>query len=65
MQSGAVILYRERGRLALGVVLKIITTGKAPIEIMGADNKKLTLPRDRILFDCRSTIPRDLSPMDR
>ncbi len=65
MQSGAVILYRERGRLALGVVLKIITTGQAPIEIMGADNKKLTLPRDRILFDCEITIPRDLSPMDR
>ena len=37
MQSGTVVLYREHGRLALGVVRKIITTGKAPIEIIGAD----------------------------
>ncbi len=63
MQSGTVVLYREHGRLALGVVRKIITTGKAPIEIVGADNKKLTLTRDRILFDCRTVLPLDLSPM--
>lgn len=65
MHTGAVIVYRERGRLALGVVQKIATTpGKAQVELLGEDGRKLTLVPDRILFDSKSTLPVTLPATD-
>lgn len=65
MHTGAVIVYRERGRLALGVVQKIATIpGKAQVELIGEDGRKLTLVPDRILFDSKSTLPATLPSTD-
>ena len=65
MQPGSVVIYRERGHLALGIVLKANTTGKAAIELIGEADKKLSVTSDRIFFDCRSTLSPDRSPIER
>ena len=65
MHSGTIIVYRERGRLALGVVQKIATTpSKAPVEIIDEDGKKSALAPDRVLFDSKITLPATLPPAD-
>ncbi len=65
MQPGSVVVYRERGQLALGVVQKIGTSRKGSLELLGESDKKLSVSRDRIFFDCRASLPLDLSPADR
>ncbi len=65
MHSGTIIVYRERGRLALGVVQKIATTpSKTPVEIIDEDGKKSALAPDRVLFDSKITLPVTLPPAD-
>ena len=65
MHSGTIIVYRERGRLALGVVQKIATTpSKTPVEIIDEDGKKSALAPDRVLFDSKITLPATLPPAD-
>ncbi|MCS6924811.1 MAG: ribonuclease R [Candidatus Binatia bacterium] len=65
MQVGSVIAYRERGHLALGVVQKLFpATGRAQVEILGADGRKQVLSADRIICDCGTTLPSTLSPAD-
>ncbi len=59
MQIGTVIVYRERNRLALGVINKepsTTTKGKTQVEILGEDGKKSILVPDRIFLDCRHTL---------
>lgn len=65
MQPGSVVVYRERGQLALGVVQKISTSGKGSLELLGESDRKLSVSKDRIFFDCRATFPLDQSPIDR
>lgn len=65
MQSGTVIVYRERGRLALGVVQKVTSTsGKTQIEILGDEGRKLVLTPERVLFESKSTLPVTIPPAD-
>ena len=65
MQTGTIIAYRERGRLALGVVQKVVTTpGKAQVEIIDEGGKKTILAPDRVLFDSKNTLSLTLSPTD-
>jgi exoribonuclease-2 len=62
MHEGSVIAYRERGRLALGMVQKLSSSpGKAQVEILSEDGKKQMLTADRIMCDCGSTLPTTLS----
>ena len=65
MQPGTVVVYRERGQLALGVVQKIGTAGKGNLELLGEGDKKLSISRERIFFDCRATCPLNQSSADR
>ena len=65
MQPGAVVVYRERGQLALGIVQKIGPSGKGSLELLGEGDKKQTVSRDRIFLDCRATLPLDQSSADR
>ena len=58
-------MYRERGQLALGVVQKIGTSGKGSLELLGESDKKLSVSRERIFFDCRATFPLNQSSVDR
>ena len=64
MQPGSVVVYRERGQLALGVVQKIGTSGGS-LELLGEGDKKRSVSRERIFFDCRATFPPDQSPAGR
>ncbi|HKA54550.1 MAG TPA: hypothetical protein VKJ47_12900, partial [Candidatus Binatia bacterium] len=65
MQIGTIIAYRERGRLALGMVQKVATTpGKAQVEIIDEDGKKTILAPDRVLFDSKNTLSPTLSATD-
>jgi len=65
MQIGTIIAYRERGRLALGMVQKVVTTpGKAQVEIIDEDGKKTILAPDRVLFDSKTPLSPTLSPSD-
>jgi len=65
MQQGSVIMYRERGRLALGVVQKIVTIpGKEHVELIDEDGKKCMLALDRVLFDSKNTLSMTLPPID-
>jgi exoribonuclease-2 len=65
MHIGSIIVYRERGRLALGVIQKAPTSsGKTQIEILGEDGKKQAFAPDRIVLDCKSTLPLTLSPVE-
>ena len=59
MQIGTVIVYRERGRLALGVITtppSKTSKGKTQVEIVGEDGKKSVLIPDRIVLDCAQTV---------
>lgn len=59
MQIGTVIVYRERGRLALGVIHKAPSTtpsGKPQVEILGEDGKKSILLPERIFLDCKQRL---------
>ena len=67
MQIGTVIVYRERGRLALGVIHKAPSTtpsGKPQVEILGEDGKKSILIPDRIFLDCKQTLSPTLPVAD-
>src|SRR5215510_1271301 len=65
MQPGSIIAYRERGRLALGVVEKIsLPPARAQIELIGEDGKKSVLALDRVLSESKSTLPLTLPPTD-
>ncbi len=56
MQSGIIVAYRERGRLALGIIEKVaVPPAKAQIELIGEDGKKSVLAPDRVLFESRAT----------
>ncbi|MBM4257864.1 MAG: VacB/RNase II family 3'-5' exoribonuclease [Deltaproteobacteria bacterium] len=57
MQSGSVVVYREHGHLVLGVVHKISSSSDAVrIELTAEDGKKIILPQDRVMFDCKHTL---------
>lgn len=57
MQSGSVVVYREHGHLILGVVHKITSSSEAVrVELTAEDGKKIILPQDRIMFDCKQTL---------
>lgn len=61
MQPGTIVAYRERSRLALGVVEKItLPPAKAQVELIGEDGKKSVLATDRVLFESRITAPLSL-----
>jgi exoribonuclease-2 len=65
MHSGAVIVYREHGHLTLGVVQKMVMTpGSSQVELIGEDGKRLVLPADRILFDCKPVLIPAQSPAE-
>lgn len=66
MQNGSVIIYRERGRLALGVIQKITaTTGKSQhIEILDEEGRKQLLTSDRIALDGRRSLTLPVSPVE-
>lgn len=65
MQSGTVIIYRERGRLALGVTQKVTSTpGRSQVEVIDQDGRKQILAPDRVVLDCRRTLPLTLPLAD-
>ena len=65
MQSGMIVAYRERGRLALGIVEKITPPpAKAQVELIGEDGKKSVLAPDRVLCESRVTVPISLPHAD-
>ena len=67
MQIGTVIVYRERGRLALGVITtppSKTSKGKTQVEIVGEDGKKSVLIPDRIVLDCAQTVPPGQPPAE-
>jgi exoribonuclease-2 len=65
MQQGSIVIYRERGRLALGVIQKVVTTpGKEHVELLDEEGKKSMLVPDRVLFDSKNILPTTLSPAD-
>ncbi len=65
MHVGSIVVYRDRGRLALGVVQKAPgSSGKTQIEILGEDGKRQAFAPDRIVFDCKSTLPLTLSTIE-
>src|SRR5262245_49416711 len=65
MQPGVIIAYRERGRLALGVVEKVsLPPARAQIELIGEDGKKSVLAPDRVLLESKNTLPLTLPPAD-
>lgn len=56
MQPGMIVAYRERGRLALGIVEKVaLPPAKAQVELIGEDGKKSVLAPDRVLCESRTT----------
>lgn len=57
MQPGMIVAYRERGRLALGIVEKVtLPPAKAQVELIGEDGKKSVLASDRVLCESRTTV---------
>jgi exoribonuclease-2 len=65
MQPGMIVAYRERGRLALGIVEKVtLPPAKAQVELIGEDGKKSVLAADRVLCESRETAPISLSHAD-
>ncbi len=67
MQIGTVIVYRERGRLALGAIKTPLSTtskGKAQVEIVGEDGKKSILLPNRIFLDCEQTVSPSQPPAE-
>ena len=65
MQAGSVVIYRDRGQLALGILQKIKTNTKGSIEVLGEGDKRLALRSDRIFLDSKEQIPPDIAPKDR
>ena len=62
MQTGMIVAYRERGRLALGVVEKVSPPPAKPqVELIGEDGKKSILSPDRVLCESRATASLSLS----
>lgn len=56
MQTGMIVAYRERGRLALGVIEKVSPPPSKPqVELIGEDGKKSILSPDRVLCESRTT----------
>ena len=67
MQIGTVIVYRERGRLALGAINTPPSTtskGRSQVEIVGEDGKKSILIPDRIFLDCGQTVSPSQPPAE-
>src|SRR5262249_12679842 len=65
MQPGTIVAYRERGRLALGIVEKVtLPPAKAQVELIGEDGKKSVLALDRMLFESRTTLSPSLPQAD-
>ncbi|MGH7966102.1 MAG: RNB domain-containing ribonuclease, partial [Candidatus Binatia bacterium] len=65
MQNGTIVIYRERGRLALGVIQKVVTTsGKTHVELIDQDGRKQMLAPDRVALDCRRTLALSLPLVD-
>lgn len=65
MQSGTIVIYRERGRLMLGVTQKVTTvSSKTQVEILDQDGRKQILAPDRVVLDCQRTLPSTLSAAD-
>lgn len=65
MQQGSIVVYRERGRLALGVIQKVVTTpGKEHVELLDEEGKKSMLVLDRVLFDSKNLLPTTLPPAE-
>lgn len=65
MQPGMIVAYRERGRLALGIVEKVtLPPAKAQIELIGEDGKKSVLAPDRVLCESRTTASVSLPQAD-
>lgn len=66
MQPGCIVIYREQGRLALGVVDRLVA-GKdtAALELLSETDRKLSLTRDRIFFQSPWRLPRELPSRDR
>ncbi len=65
MQPGCVVIYRERGRLALGVVTRPADTASAAVRFVGETDKPRSLPRDRIVFAGPWTLSADLPRAER
>ena len=65
MQPGRVVIYRERGRLALGVVTKPADATSSAVRFVGETDKPRSLPRDRIVFAGPWTLPADLPRAER
>ena len=65
MQAGSVVIYRDRGQLALGILQKIKTNTKGFVELLGEGDKRLALQNDRIFLDSKETIASDVAPKDR
>ncbi len=65
MQPGRVVVYRERGRLALGVVTKPADATSSAVRFVGETDKPRSLPRDRIVFAGPWTLPADLPRAER
>lgn len=65
MQPGCVVIYRERGRLALGVVTRPADAASAAVRFVGETDKPRSLPRDRIVFAGPWTLPADLPRAER
>ena len=65
MQAGSVVIYRDRGQLALGILQKIKTNTKGSVELLGEGDKRLALQNDRIFLDSKETIASDVAPKDR
>lgn len=60
-----IVAYRERGRLALGIVERVaFPPAKAQVELIGEDGKKSVLAPDRVLFESRHTAALSLPPAD-
>ena len=65
MQPGRVVIYRERGRLALGVVTRPADATRFAVRFVGETDKPRSLPRDRIVFAGPWTLPADLPRAER
>lgn len=65
MQPGCVVIYRERGRLALGVVTRPADAASSAVRFVGETDKPRSLPRDRIVFAGPWTLPADLPRAER
>lgn len=65
MQPGRVVIYRERGRLEIGVVIRPADATSPAVRFVGETDKPRSLPRDRIVFAGPWTLPADLPRAER